>query len=79
MRALSAVLHLILPFPQDSVSRWGARLALSTLPPCQYLEWVPSYVLKDHFGDAIVGSIYGVLDGAVGGVVLAWLYSRLSA
>ncbi len=27
------------------------------------------------FGNVIVGSLYGLLDGAVGGALIAWLYN----
>ncbi|MFQ5690507.1 MAG: bacteriophage holin [Gemmatimonadota bacterium] len=30
------------------------------------------------FGSVIVGTLYGLLDGAVGGAILAWLYNRFS-
>ena len=39
----------------------------------------PGYHATGTFGDAIVGTLYGGVDGAVCGVVLAWLYNRLSA
>jgi hypothetical protein len=29
------------------------------------------------FGSVILGSLYAVVDGAIGGAVLAWLYNRL--
>ncbi len=38
----------------------------------------PGYSATGAFGDAIVGALYGLVDGAVGGAVLAWLYNRLS-
>ena len=31
-----------------------------------------------NFGDVIVGTMYGLVDGAVGGAVIAWLYNRLA-
>ncbi len=30
------------------------------------------------FGSVIVGTLYGVVDGVICGVVLAWLYNRLA-
>ena len=29
------------------------------------------------FGSVIVGTLYGLIDGWVGGVILAWLYNKL--
>jgi hypothetical protein len=29
------------------------------------------------FGSVITGTLYAVVDGAIGGAVLAWLYNRL--
>jgi hypothetical protein len=39
----------------------------------------PGYHAEGTFADAIVGALYGIVDGAIGGLVLAWLYNRLSA
>jgi hypothetical protein len=30
------------------------------------------------FGSAFVGALYALLDGAIGGLVFAWLYNALS-
>lgn len=30
------------------------------------------------FGSVIVGTLYGLVDGFVGGFLLAWLYNRLA-
>ena len=30
------------------------------------------------FGSVIVGTLYGLVDGAIGGAVLAWLYNKLT-
>ncbi len=38
----------------------------------------PGYHASSNFGDVIVGTLYGLVDGAVGGAVLAWLYNRLA-
>ena len=42
----------------------------------------PGYTATASFGQVIIGTLYGVLDGAVAGAVFAWLYnscaSRLS-
>jgi len=31
------------------------------------------------FGSVIVGTLYGLADGLIGGVILAWLYNKLVA
>ena len=38
----------------------------------------PGYHATSNFGDVIVGTLYGLVDGAVGGAVVAWLYNRLA-
>ena len=38
----------------------------------------PGYHATSNFADVIVGTLYGLVDGAVGGVVIAWLYNRLA-
>jgi len=38
----------------------------------------PGFHAAGTFGDAIVGTLYGLVDGAIGGLVLAWLYNRLT-
>ena len=32
----------------------------------------------DGFGDLIVGTLYGLVDGAVSGLVIAWIYNRVA-
>ena len=39
----------------------------------------PGYDATASFGQVIVGTLYGLLDGAAGGAVIAWLYNRLAA
>ena len=39
----------------------------------------PGYHATSNFGDVIVGSLYGLVDGAVGGAAVAWLYNRLAS
>ncbi|MCH7563459.1 MAG: hypothetical protein IH968_06505 [Gemmatimonadetes bacterium] len=39
----------------------------------------PGYGSSAGFGGVIVGTLYGVADGAVAGAILAWLYNLLSA
>lgn len=31
------------------------------------------------FGEVVVGTAYGLVDGAVGGAIVAWVYNRVSA
>jgi hypothetical protein len=38
----------------------------------------PGYHATASFGDVIVGTLYGVVDGAIAGVVFAWLYNRFA-
>ncbi len=38
----------------------------------------PGYHATSNFGDVIVGTLYGLVDGAVGGAVVAWLYNLLA-
>ena len=35
----------------------------------------PGYQVTGSFGSVIVGALYGVLDGAVGGLVFGWIYN----
>ena len=39
----------------------------------------PGYDATASFGQVIIGTLYGLLDGAVGGAVVAWLYNRFAA
>ena len=34
----------------------------------------PGYAATPSFGQVLVGTLYGILDGALAGAVLAWLY-----
>jgi len=38
----------------------------------------PGYAGTAGFGGVIVGTLYGVIDGAVCGAIFAWLYNGLS-
>ncbi len=38
----------------------------------------PGYHATASLGQVIVGALYGVVDGAVAGAVLAWLYNRFA-
>lgn len=39
----------------------------------------PGYGGPAGFGSVLVVSLYGVVDGAVGGAIFAWIYNKLSA
>jgi hypothetical protein len=39
----------------------------------------PGYQATASFGQVIVGSLYGLVDAAVGGAVFAWLYNVVAA
>ena len=39
----------------------------------------PGYKDVGTFGSVIVGTLYALLDGAIGGALLAWLYNRCSS
>ncbi len=47
-----------------------------------FLDLVSSIYPGYHvggFGSVIVGTLYAVVDGWIGGIILAWLYNRVSA
>lgn len=35
----------------------------------------PGYHATPSFGSVIVGALYGLVDGAIGGALFAWLYN----
>ena len=39
----------------------------------------PGYTAEPNFGQVLIGALYGVLDGAIVGVVFAWLYNTLAS
>ena len=39
----------------------------------------PGYAATPTVGQVIIGTLYGLLDGAVGGAVFAWLYNALAS
>ena len=47
-----------------------------------FLEMVasiyPGYTATASFGQVIFGTLYGLLDGAIGGAVFAWLYNCIA-
>ena len=38
----------------------------------------PGYHAVPTFMDVAVGTLYGAVDGAIGGFILAWLYNRFA-
>ena len=38
----------------------------------------PGYHAAGSFGDLIVGTLYAILDGALGGLIFGWLYNSLA-
>ncbi|MCI0620079.1 MAG: hypothetical protein L0387_00110 [Acidobacteria bacterium] len=66
---------------------WGGGvlvLALINLAPPNYGKAVlelcssvyPGYHVTGTVGSVFVGTLYALLDGAIGGGVLAWLYNQ---
>ena len=66
---------------------WGAVILLITW---WILLWDgsstgPTFLAKVYRGYSItflgglIGMLWGIMDGAIGGALLAWLYNRLSA
>ena len=39
----------------------------------------PGYQATPSLGQVLIGTLYGLLDGAVGGAVVAWLYNTCAA
>ncbi len=68
---------------------WGAAVLLVGIANLiwpnygqAFLELVasiyPGYTAGAGVGQLIVGTLYGLVDGAVGGAVIAWLYNLLA-
>jgi hypothetical protein len=38
----------------------------------------PGYHADPTFGSVIIGTLYGLLDGFIGGAIFAWLYNLLA-
>ena len=49
----------------------------------QFLEVLasiyPGYHAEPSLGSVIVGAVYAAVDGAIGGLILAWLYNRCAS
>ena len=37
----------------------------------------PGYQAASSLGDVIVGTLYGLVDGLIGGLLIGWVYNRL--
>lgn len=48
----------------------------------QFLSWLasvyPGYHGTRSFGEVAIVTIYAILDGLIGGAILAWLYNRFA-
>jgi hypothetical protein len=44
-----------------------------------FLAWAssiyPGFHNSHHFLDVVVGALYGLVDGGIGGAIVAWLYN----
>jgi hypothetical protein len=69
---------------------WGLMLSLIVLAVMIWSSYgqaffdlvapvYPDYEARPSFGQAIVGLLYGMLAGAIGGAVFAWLSNRSAA
>ncbi|MFQ5889527.1 MAG: hypothetical protein ACE5JR_05690 [Gemmatimonadota bacterium] len=67
---------------------WGGLFlfigALNLMFPSYGAHWLdfgasiyPGYHGPSGFGSVIIVTLYGLVDGAVGGAIFAWLYNRL--
>ncbi len=68
---------------------WGGGLLVIGLANMAWPEYAeamlktcssiyPGYHASGSFGDLIVGTLYGFVDGGIGGAIFAWLYNKLS-
>ncbi len=39
----------------------------------------PGYQATPSIGQVLLGTLYGLLDGAIAGAIFAWLYNRFAA
>ncbi len=42
-------------------------------------SFYPGYEATPSIGQVLIGTLYGLLDGAIGGAMFAWLYNRFAA
>jgi len=55
---------------------WGMAYA----PAAEVVAWLGQFYIgfETGFLGAVIGFVWGVLDAGIGGLVLAWLYNKLS-
>lgn len=41
-------------------------------------SFYPGYQVTHTIGSVVVGTLYAIVDGAIGGLVFAWLYNRFT-
>lgn len=69
---------------------WGGAMLLCSLAnlifpgyATAFLEWTasvyPGYDGPAGLGSVVMVTLYGLVDGAIGGYVLAWLYNTFAA
>ena len=79
----------IIPLALAGAILWGGEVLLCGTanvlwPPygesfLQLLDSIyPGYHASGSFGSVVVGTLYAVVDAAVGGLVLGWLYNLLA-
>lgn len=68
---------------------WGGAMLLVALgnlmwPPygAAFLNFAasiyPGYAPSGEMGSAIMGTLYALVDGAIGGLIFAWVYNRFA-
>ena len=67
---LWAVIFFVMALAQQVWPGYG--MAFLELMDSVYPGYAPG-----GFGSVIMGSLYALLDGAIGGAVFAWLYNRI--
>ena len=69
---------------------WGIALLLTGLANLifpsygqEFLQVIasvyPGYHATRSFGQVVIGTLYGLVDGGVGGAIFAWLYNLFTA
>jgi len=58
------------------VNMFSPTYGLAFLELCSSIY--PGYHVSQTFGSVIVGTLYALLDGAIGGAIFAWVYNCFS-
>jgi hypothetical protein len=69
---------------------WGGGVAFTALAHLAFPSYgtgflvfvssiYPGFHGARNLGDALVGTVYGLFDGATGGLIFAWLYNLVAA